>query len=137
MGVSRSWATRSWAPSAASETRTAAVYHRRWAAVHRSSLVGAPSQVRGDVGGTLAVEAVALGSVLGVVQVQTTHVELLSHDDVAVGEQADKGVLVGLSEVFGRIESIGFCVSAGSAVSGQAKEETSSNETRKSRQKRA
>jgi hypothetical protein len=35
--------------------------------------------MRGDVGRTLAVEAV-LGCVLGVVQVQTTHVELFSHD---------------------------------------------------------
>jgi hypothetical protein len=40
--------------------------------------LGTTAQVRGDIGGALAVEAVLRG-VLGVVQIQTTHVELFSH----------------------------------------------------------
>jgi hypothetical protein len=50
----------------------------------RSSWVGQPweeGHLQGDVCRALAVEAV-LRCVLGVVQVQTTHVELLSHDGV-------------------------------------------------------
>jgi hypothetical protein len=43
--------------------------------------LGAAAKVRGDVGRALAVEAAAvLGVVLGVVYVETTHVELISHD---------------------------------------------------------
>jgi hypothetical protein len=42
--------------------------------------LGAAAKVRGDVGRALAVEAAVLGVVLGVVYVETTHVELISHD---------------------------------------------------------
>jgi hypothetical protein len=55
----------------------------RWGAIHRRrGTAGTTTKVRRDVGRALLVaEAVLLGSVLGFVQVETTHVELFSHDE--------------------------------------------------------
>jgi hypothetical protein len=66
------------APGVAAGGRTTAVHHGR--GIHGRSATGATAQVRRDVGRALLVEAaVLLRSVLGVVDVQTTHVELFSH----------------------------------------------------------
>jgi hypothetical protein len=68
----------SWSPSAATET--AAAVHHRGRAVHRCrAALGTTAKVGRDVGRTLAVEAV-LVVVLGLIYVETTHVELVSHD---------------------------------------------------------
>jgi hypothetical protein len=70
----------SWSPGAATETTAV---HLRRRAVHRGrasgTALGTTAKVRGDVGRTLAVEAVLI-VVLRVVYVETTHVELVSHD---------------------------------------------------------
>jgi hypothetical protein len=71
------WTAWSGAPCTATDTRTTAVHHRRWATVHGGSTAWAAAEVRRDVRRTLAVEAVRC--VLGVVQVETTHVKLFSH----------------------------------------------------------
>jgi len=83
--------------------------------------------VRGDVGRTLAVEAV-LGVVLGVVDVETTHVELFSHDG--------RGGIELVEGVFGsamcRAQITDVLASAGSAVSDRRKVAGLSDETRNS-----
>jgi hypothetical protein len=81
----RTWASGSGAPCVTTRTRRAAVRHGGRARHGRRRLsTGATAQVRGNVRRALAVEAV--GRVLGVVQVQTTHVELFSHGDGLFGE---------------------------------------------------
>lgn len=95
----------------------------------------ASSQVRGNVGRALAVEAV-LGSVLGVVQVETTHVELFSHIDGVVVGETGKGFVFVICAVMSSRDYYDY-VSAGSAVSDRRKKVSLSDETRKSRQKRA
>jgi hypothetical protein len=73
------WRGTAWggAPCTATDTRTTAVHHRRRATVHGGSTAWAAAEVRRNIRRTLAVEAVRC--VLGVVQVETTHVELFSH----------------------------------------------------------
>jgi hypothetical protein len=68
-------------PGAVARGRTAAVHGRR-SVVHRRGTAAATAKVRRNVGRALLVtEAVLLRSVLGVVQIETTHVELFSHDE--------------------------------------------------------
>lgn len=91
--------------------------------------------MRGNVGRTLAVEAV-LGCVLRVVKVQTTHVELFSHD---VGVDVMIRLWRVLLFVIARMSDRKLrCLRLGwLGGERQAKDGTRSDETRKSRQKRA
>lgn len=71
--------TRTRTPGTAAKAGTA-VHGRR--AIHRGRTASAAAKVRRNVGRSLLVaKAVLLGSVLGVVQVEPTHVELFSHSE--------------------------------------------------------
>jgi hypothetical protein len=85
-------------PGAAAKAGTA-VHGRR--AVHRGRTAGAAAKVRGNVGGALLVaKAVLLGSMLGVVQVETTHVELFSHDEgLDYGDRLSDSMSWGVSQI--------------------------------------